>query len=61
MNVCSGPVTYDSLARLPNVYREILEFKMSADNVSIASRSSSGHSSGDTEGPEEESNHSDVS
>lgn len=54
-------MTYDSLARLPNVYREILEFKMSADNVSIASRSSSGHSSGDTEGPEEESNHSDVS
>lgn len=34
---------------------------MSSDNVSCGSRSSSGHSSGDTEGPEEGLNDSDVS
>lgn len=34
---------------------------MSIDNVSNTSRSSSGHSSGDTEGPEEGLNDTDVS
>lgn len=34
---------------------------MSSDNVSTRSRSSSGHSSGETEGPEETLNDSDVS
>lgn len=56
-----GPLTYDSTSRLPNVYREILQYKMSVDNVSNTSRSSSGHSSGDTEGPEEGLNDTDVS
>lgn len=45
---------------MPNVYREILEYKMSVDSVSNDSRSSSGHSSGETEGPEEDLNDSDV-
>ena len=57
----SGLFTYDSRSRLPNAYREILQFKMSIDNVSNTSRSSSGHSSGETEGPEEGLNDSDVS
>lgn len=63
---CLGALTYESMSRLPRLYRECMEREMNVaelsdaeSNFSSSSSSSSGvpssaHSSGQTEGPEED-------